>query len=94
MWGRGLWYRKRYWQPVVNAPRGYTYIGPCRCGRGPNAFFYDSAGRIVNVRQLYQWQFPQELTKEDLKVELEILKREKTELERNIEELENQLKED
>lgn len=32
------WYRNRLWQPLVGAPKGYIYIGPCRCGTGPMHF--------------------------------------------------------
>ncbi|MCM8784974.1 MAG: hypothetical protein NC827_05550 [Candidatus Omnitrophica bacterium] len=88
-YGRG-WHR---WQPKVTAPSGYTYIGPCRCGRGPHAFYQDPNGRIVHAWQLYCWGVPTTPTKEDLKVELEALKEEKAQLEKRIEELEKQVDE-
>lgn len=46
MRGRG-WHGGRWWQLPVGAPSGYTYIGPCRCGTGPHAFYQDRSGRII-----------------------------------------------
>lgn len=28
---------------------GYEYVGPCRCGRGPNAYYRTGEGRIVHA---------------------------------------------
>jgi len=74
-------------------PKGYTYVGHCRCGMGPNAFFLDQEGNVAHAWNIYHWGTPQELTKEDLKAELEILKKEKVELEKDIETLEKRLEE-
>jgi len=90
-YGRG-WHRK--WWPGIAAPLGYTYIGPCRCGTGPHAFYQDPSGRIVHGWELYRWVVPPTPTKEDLKAELEALKGEKKELEKRIEEIEKQIKEE
>ncbi len=79
-------------QPPVIAPKGYTYIGPCRCGTGPHAFYQTPSGRIVHAWQLYRWGVPTVFTEEDLKTELAALKEEKAELERRIEELEKERK--
>jgi hypothetical protein len=87
-YGRRCWH---WWWPKVGTPSGYTYIGPCRCGTGPHAFFQDSSGRIVHAWQLYRWGPTP--TKEDMKAEIEVLKEEKAELEKRIEELEKQTKE-
>ena len=87
MRGRG-WYR---WWPRIAVPRGYTYIGPCRCGTGPHAFYQDPRGRIVPAWQLYHWGTPSAPTKEDLKAELDALKEEKAQLEERIGEIEKQL---
>jgi len=88
MWrGRG-WHH--WWWPKARTPSGYTYIGPCRCGMGPHAFYLDESGRIVHAWQLYRLPTP---TKEDLKAEIEALKKEKSQLEKQIEELEKKLKE-
>jgi len=86
-YGRG-W--KRCWWPETVTPSGYTYIGPCRCGTGPHAFYQDRSGRVVHARTLYHGIIPQEPTAEDLKTELEVLNREKQELEKHIAELEQE----
>jgi hypothetical protein len=80
------------WQMPVIAPKGYTYIGPCRCGTGPHAFYLTPSGRTVHAWQLYRWGVPPAFTEEDLKTALEVLKEEKAELEKRIEELEKELK--
>ncbi len=85
MWGCG---RGWFWQRV---PAGYTYVGPCRCGTGPHAFYQDPSGRIVPAWHF--WRFGFSPTKEDLKTELETLKAEKAELEKHIKEIEEQIKE-
>lgn len=90
MYGRG-WHK--WWQIPVSTPKGYTYIGPCRCGMGPHAFYQDVSGRIVHAWQLYRWGVPPTPTKEDLESRLEVLKEEKAQLEKEIEELEKQIKE-
>ena len=84
-YGRG-W--NRCWWPETVTPSGYTYVGPCRCGTGPHAFYQDQKGRIVHARSLYRGRISPEPTIEDLKIELEALNREKQELEKRIEELE------
>jgi len=83
-------YGRGWFKPRMAHSSGYSYIGPCRCGTGPNAFYQGPNGRIVPARQVYRSGFPTILTKEDLKAELEVLKKEKTELENRIEEIEKQ----
>lgn len=73
MWRRSWWRETAVVSPV-RAPKGYTYIGPCRCGTGPNAFYQDETGRIVHAWQMYHWGFPPAPAKEDLKAELDVLK--------------------
>ncbi len=34
--------------------RGYTYIGRCRCGYGPNAYYRDQKGNVIPANQLNQ----------------------------------------
>lgn len=92
MYGRG-YFGSRWWRLPVSAPEGYTYIGPCRCGAGPHAFYQDESGRIVHARHLYRWGIPPVPTAKDLKDELEALKEEKAEIEKLIEKLEAQVKE-
>ncbi|MEO0091551.1 MAG: hypothetical protein ABIK61_02410 [candidate division WOR-3 bacterium] len=91
MFGYGR--RQFGWRRTPVAPRGYIYIGPCRCGTGPHAFYQDAQGRFIPAHHLH-WQCPSyQPTKEDLKAELEALKHEKAELEKLIAELEEQTKE-
>jgi len=84
--GRGYW-RQRGWWPSVE---GYTYLGPCRCGFGPHAFWQEkTSGRIF--RGLPPWQADlgsKTETYEELRAELNRLKREKEELEKIIRDLE------
>jgi hypothetical protein len=79
----------RRWRSPV-APRGYTYVGPCRCGFGPHAFYQDPQSRVVPAHHLY-CRHGHQPTNEDLKAELEALKHEKEELEKEIQELEKEL---
>ena len=30
----------------------YRYIGPCRCGFGPRAFYIDEEGKIIHASQI------------------------------------------
>jgi hypothetical protein len=83
MFGRSRYWRRGLWRTAVSSD--YTYIGPCRCGVGPHAFYLDRRGRICNV-----WDRISEplFTEENLKGELEYLKAEKLEMKKRIEELE------
>lgn len=92
-WFRGI---GRAYNPAVSAPEGYVYIGPCRCGFGPEAYYQDTkTGRIVHASQLYRRAgMPSETSaKEELKAELSALKEEKELLEKRIKELEELIKE-
>ncbi|MEG8946964.1 DUF5320 domain-containing protein [Rosettibacter firmus] len=82
-----------HWEKGIITPQGYSYIGPCRCGKGPHAFYQDSSGRIVHAKELYRQRLSWGHTKEDPKVQLEALKQEKEQLEKQIEILEKQIKE-
>jgi len=103
-WGRGFgrfWY---WWNPFTTAlaSRGYYYIGPCRCGFGPHAFYMTPTGQIVHAWQLYgipyapyPWTplgFPgaAPMRPED---ELRMLEDQKRSLERQLEEINKRLKE-
>ncbi|MFX1298985.1 MAG: hypothetical protein ACFFD2_29520 [Promethearchaeota archaeon] len=35
---------------------GYTYIGRCRCGLGPNAYYKSANGQILHANQINQKQ--------------------------------------
>lgn len=66
------------------APAGYRYLGPCRCGMGPHAFFMDPTGRITHASRLPR--VPSIWT--NLEAELEALREEKAWIEKRIQELE------
>ena len=86
--------QRRGWfgsQSRVNTPAGYTYVGPCRCGTGPHAFYQDPNGRVVHVQQLCRLEGPTAPTKEEFKTELEVLKKDKVELEKRIEDIEKHI---
>jgi len=35
-------------------PRGSTYVGRCKCGFGPNAFYKNAKGEIIHANQIIQ----------------------------------------
>jgi len=92
-YGRG-WHRGyRSWRQFpVSAPEGYTYMGPCRCGFGPDAFYQDKRGEIVHASQICYRGIPATPTKEDFEAEVDRLKEEKTEVEKKIKEIKGHLK--
>jgi len=90
-YGRGL-HRGRFWPYTpASVPEEYTYIGPCRCGFGPDAFYRDKSGTVVHASQLLQRDVPQTVSMEDLEVEISQLRVDKVELEKRIKELEEHL---
>ena len=95
MFGSGrAWHRGKWWgRPPVAAPEGYTYVGPCRCGFGPDAFYQDKSGRVVHASQIHRLRVPQAPTVENLAAEVDWLREEKAGLEKRIKELEKLLKE-
>lgn len=94
MYGRGWRWRWRArgwggWRGYYPSYSGYRYIGPCRCGFGPDAFYEEiSTGRIVHASELWRGG-----PIEDVQSEVKRLKAEKEEIERRIEELEKRLEE-
>ena len=91
-YGRGL-HRGRFWPyTLVSAPEGYTYLGPCRCGFGPDAFYRDKSGRIIPAAQVCRRGIPTTPAAEEFETEMGQLRAEKAELERRIKELEEHLK--
>ncbi len=107
-WGRG-WGRGWAWWVgpqfiAAAASRGYTYVGPCRSGIGPWAFYLSPSGQLVHAWQIFgstQWPsrwsvpfpgwapvMPQISEKSMLEAEREALKRELQEVERRLRELE------
>ncbi len=85
-WGRGWWGLYGY-----RTPQGYTYVGPCRCGFGPHAFYMDSAGRLVHASQVWGGWVPPYPSPS--RSEAEDLKAEKADLEARLKEIEARLKE-
>lgn len=81
--------------PNVSQPSGYRYVGGCRCGWGPNAFYEDASGRVVHASELYRWgrQTSPVFSPGDPRAELEVLSEEKKDLEKRIAELEKMIKE-
>ncbi|UCD20473.1 MAG: hypothetical protein JSU64_06310 [candidate division WOR-3 bacterium] len=71
-------------------PRGYVYVGPCHCGRGPNAYYQDRFGHFVHARHIPRWTSDFGL-KRDSRAELDALRKEKENLERRIQELQNKM---
>jgi hypothetical protein len=71
-------------QGAVAAPAGYGYVGSCRCGFGPNAYYQNAQGQVVPGSALFAGpvQVP----------EVERLRAEKAELERRLGEMEERLR--
>ena len=86
--GYGLYRRK----VIETSKDGYTYIGHCRCGFGPNAFYQDANGRIVHASRVYCGEIREPRVEEDLTKEITYLKKEKEELEKRIKKIEEKLK--
>ena len=61
-WGRGWFGRGRgFWRyfPVSTVGGRYRYVGPCRCGLGPHAFYVDEkTGALVHAWDLYRGYAP------------------------------------
>ena len=93
-WGRGVgWagsiYPRQSWQ-AATAPVGYRYVGSCRCGFGPNAYYQDSAGRIVPAAALFSGTASTPPAR--VPSDTEQLWAEKEDLERRLHDLEERLK--
>jgi hypothetical protein len=87
-WGYGggggwRWYGYTY-APTASV-KSYTYVGPCRCGFGPHAYYMDSEGRLVHASQIFSGVVPYN--------EVESLRQEKKELERRLQDIESRIKE-
>ncbi|EHP89629.1 DUF5320 domain-containing protein [Methanotorris formicicus] len=88
--GRGFW---RYYAPSIAGGR-YRYIGPCRCGMGPHAFYEDvSSGRILHAWDLYRMPFATPTDREYLSDRLRELEEERAILEDEIAEIKKRLSE-
>lgn len=87
--GGGWWGR-----PAVDAPEGYRYVGPCRCGFGPHAYYQDDRGQLYHTGHVHRWGVPLRTEGDDIHAELESLKREKAALEKRLRDLEARLSEE
>lgn len=76
-------------QGAVPTPAGYRYVGSCRCGFGPNAYYQDEAGRVVPAAGLFP-RGARTAPAQPLS-EIEQLKAEKADLERRLRDLETRL---
>ncbi|WP_456418853.1 hypothetical protein [Methanocaldococcus infernus] len=47
----------RRWRRYFPILRGFRYIGPCRCGFGPHAYYVDDRGRIIHAWDLYYYDY-------------------------------------
>lgn len=119
-WGRGFgfgrgWGWRRGWgwwigSQVISsaAARGYRYIGPCRSGIGPWAFYISPTGEIVHAWQIFgsgipytpwtPWAWalgasPTPSQPQTATSEKEALEREREYLRRELQEIERRLKE-
>ncbi|NMG83064.1 MAG: hypothetical protein GIS02_02525 [Methanosarcinales archaeon] len=84
-----MWYGRRWYDQPVTAPSGYEYIGPCRCGGGPHAYYQAPGGPVVHASQIFapvQGFTPVPgFTKED---ERKMLEEELAQIKKRLEELE------
>lgn len=70
----------------------YEYLGPCRCGCGPDAFYRDRRTGRISRGFPYRFRKSPETSEERLKDELEYLRQEKEKLEKWISEIEEILR--
>ena len=92
MHGNGRGRGGGWWgQPVTDAPTGYRYVGPCRCGFGPNAYYRDERGRLYHARHLHRFGVSALRETAVTPDEINALKREKADLEKRIREFEEHL---
>lgn len=96
MWGaRGGWYPGHLWQAqhpatqlTAEERKGAVYVGPCRCGSGPHAYYRLSDDRIVHAMPTMP---ATPVPPEDAASELERLRSENEELGRRVKDLEQKL---
>lgn len=75
-------------RPTVEEPKGAVYIGPCKCGSGPDAHYRLSDGRIVHASSVPS---AQPVSSEDATSEFRRIKSENEELRKRMKELEQRL---
>ncbi|WP_423792585.1 hypothetical protein ACPB8Q_07675 [Methanocaldococcus indicus] len=95
-WGRG--FGRRFWRyyPFRAVGGRYRYVGPCRCGLGPHAFYIDEkTGALVHAWDLYSGYVPRyadekaylEETIRELEEEKRMLEEELARIKKRLEEL-------
>lgn len=85
--GRGNW--PAYGQLTAGDVSGEaTYVGPCRCGFGPHAYYRSKDGRLVHASAPWTEPIVPAIAQE---TELQQLRREKEQLEERIRTLETDL---
>jgi len=77
------------------APAGHNYLGPCRCGFGPHAFYRTPEGKVIHSSQIFPVAgpvppFPSELKPEE---EAKLLEEEAKALQEELKIVEERLKE-
>lgn len=90
--GRGFGYGARVpYTPELNNEK-YEYVGPCRCGLGPHAYYRDrKTGNIVPPTVVYGYE-TSENPEIELSNRLKYLEEEKKYLEEEIKKLKESLK--
>ena len=77
MFGRGF-FRGMGWRYFLT-PRVFNrfkYVGPCRCGSGPDAFYVDTAGRLIHAWDLFTEEMSEEYREKYLEERIKYLKEE------------------
>ena len=54
----------------------FRYVGPCRCGCGPHAFYLDEMGRLIHAWDLFLEEIPEEEREKYLEERIRYLKEE------------------
>ena len=83
-WMRG---HRRFLRDRCFVPESYEYLGPCRCGYGPHAFYRTPAGNITGAPPLYGSPTKPEEETKYLEEEAGALKEELKRIEERIKEL-------
>jgi hypothetical protein len=85
----GAWDRRDFMPTYIEETDDAAYVGPCRCGLGPRAYYRLRSGSIVHASRV--GNIAQDVADSDS--EMEMLTVENRRLEERIEELEKKLSE-
>lgn len=85
--------------PRKYMPFEYAYLGPCRCGLGPNAFYVAPSGEVLHAAQIFTpFLTALELNKAEerelLEEEARMLEGKLALIKKRLEELKKEVKED